>query len=145
MLGTALLYIVAVLPFWFPKYCLWVFVPLDFAAIEGFLVYVNAYVHGRWFLSFAFPVTGLVFLLTLGGIGLVIYRGKGRLRMIGIYLMVFGGFTMLIEMFEHITFGTPMFLWSLYTAGVYGLLGLFLFVASFIPSVHNDLRRRFMH
>ncbi|MBO4367147.1 MAG: hypothetical protein J5859_00425, partial [Clostridia bacterium] len=72
MLGTALIYIIAVLPLWFPRYRLWVFVPLDFAAIEGFLVYVNAYVHGHWYLSFAFPVTGLVFLLTLGGIALVV-------------------------------------------------------------------------
>ena len=61
--GVALLYITVVLPLWFRHPNPAIFVPVDFAAIALFLLYINFAVGGHWFLSFAFPVTGAIALL----------------------------------------------------------------------------------
>ena len=59
------------------------------------------------------------------------------------YLVLIGCSFMLVEYFQHITFGTPMFMWSLYCVCGLGAIGLFLFVASFIPPLRAYLRRTF--
>lgn len=56
--GLLLLYILAVLPLWFKRPNPVIFVPIDFAAIGVFLLYVNYATGGHWFLTFALPVTG---------------------------------------------------------------------------------------
>ena len=58
-------------------------------------------------------------------------------------LILIGGSCMLVELFGHITFGWPMFNWSLYCVSVFGLLGLFLFIATLIPPMRDYLRRTF--
>lgn len=50
---------------------------------------------------------------------------------------------MLVEFFQSITFGTPMWVWSLYCVCGFGLLGLFLFIATLIPPLHVHLRKTF--
>ena len=61
--GLLLLYILAVLPLWFKRPNPVIFVPIDFAAIGVFLLYVNYATGGHWFLTFALPVTGAAGLL----------------------------------------------------------------------------------
>ena len=56
--GLVLLYILAALPMWFKRPDPVIFVPVDFAAIALFLLYVNYATGGHWYLSFALPVTG---------------------------------------------------------------------------------------
>ena len=56
--GLVLLYILAALPMWFKQPDPVIFVPVDFAAIALFLLYVNYATGGHWYLSFALPVTG---------------------------------------------------------------------------------------
>ena len=62
-----------------------IFVPVDFAAIGLYLLYIDLAVKGGWFLSFAFPVTAAIGLLSDGG------RGAGALCPCGGYLYIFGG------------------------------------------------------
>ena len=98
-------------------------------------------------LSFAFPLTGLAFLFTFLGWGLAKIKTKPRikLRLWGIYYILLGGATILIELFLHITFSLPMFNWSLYTTVAFAALGLFLFVASFIEPLRRAMYKKMFY
>ena len=51
--GAALLYVMVVLPLWFRRPNPVIFVPVDFAAIGLYLLYINFATGGHWFLTFA--------------------------------------------------------------------------------------------
>ena len=143
MMGSALIWVLLLFPLLFRRFRPMIFLPIDFACIAGFLVYINAKTGGNWFLSFAFPVTGIVAVMTLTGVALMRYLTQGRLRLMSLLVIAIGLSFMLIEFFAHITFGQPMFLWSLYCMTGFCLVGLFLFIASFIPPLSAYLRRTF--
>ena len=143
LLGLALLWIWVLFPMLFPRYRPMIFLPIGFACTAGFLVYICAKTGGNWFLSFAFPVTGIVAIMTLTGVALMRYLTQGRLRLMSLLVIAIGLSFMLIEFFAHITFGQQMFLWSLYAMTGFCLVGLFLFIASFIPPLSAYLRRTF--
>lgn len=143
MLGLVLAWIIFVLPGFFKKSNPLVFIALDTLAVGGYLLYINASLGHHWFLSFAFPVTLLV-----GGLLLVavcLYRNikGGRLYITGGLLIALGNLLMLIEFFQHITFKTPMFMWSLYCVGVFSLMGLFLIIAALIPPLKSYIERKY--
>jgi len=141
--GILLFYIVAVLPRWFRHPRAEVFVPVDFAAACLYALYVCLKTGGHWFMSFAFPVAGISCVLVTGMICLLKYVRRGRLYIFGGFLILLGGFSMLVELFEHITFGTPMFLWSLYSLAGFGAMGLFLLAAGLIRPLRRALEKRF--
>ena len=143
LMGSALAWILFLLPLLFPRFRPMIFLPIDFACLAGFLLYVCLKNHESWFLSFAFPVTGIAGILTLLGVVIFRYLRQGRLRMLGLYLVLIGSSFMLVEFFQHITFGTPMWVWSLYCVCAFGALGLFLFIATLIPPLHAYLRKTF--
>lgn len=145
MLGLALVWIMFVLPFWFDRWMPFIFVPLDFAAIGGFLLYVCIATGGHWFLSFAFPVLGILCLITMAGITLLQITRKGRLYITGGLLIAIGCSSMLVEFFEHITFRTPMFVWSLLCVSVFSAIGLFLLISAMIPPLKDYLNRKFFY
>ena len=122
-----------------------IFLPIDFACLGGYLLYICANTGGNWFLPFAFPVTGIAAVLTLAGVAMMRYIVQGRLRLMSLLLIAIGLSFMLVEFFQHITFGTPMFVWSLYCVSAFCLIGLFLFIASFIPPLRAALRRTFFY
>ena len=143
LMSTALAWICLLFPLLFRRYRPMIFLPVDFACAAGFLLYICAKNREHWFLSFAFPVTMIAGVLTLLGVALFRYLRQGRLRLLGVYLILIGASFMLVELFQHITFGTPMFDWSLYCVCAFGALGLFLFVATMIPPLHAHLRKTF--
>ena len=59
------------------------------------------------------------------------------------FFILFGGFTVLVEFFEHLSFSVPMFRWSLYSLLCFGAAGLFLLIAGMIPSLRRGLEKRF--
>jgi len=142
-LGMALAWVCFVLPVCFPRWRPMIFLPIDFACIAGYLLYICANTGGNWFLSFAFPVTMIAGALTIAGVAMMRYIVQGRLRLMSLLVIAIGLSFMLVEFFQHITFGTPMFTWSLYCMSAFCLLGLFLFIASFIPPLRAYLRRKF--
>ena len=142
-LGMTLGWIWFVLPLLFPRWRPMIFLPLDFACLAGYLLYICVNTGGNWFLSFAFPVTLIAAVLTLAGVAMMRYIVQGRLRLMSLLVIVIGLSFMLVEFFQHITFGTPMFVWSLYCVSVFCLIGLFLFIASLIPPLRAALRRKF--
>ena len=143
MMSLALAWVWVLLPLLFPRFRPMIFLPIDFACLAGFLLYVCVKNGEHWFLSFAFPVTAIVAILTLLGVAIFRYIRAGRLRLLGLYLIEIGASFMLIEFFAHITFGTKMFDWSLYCVIAFGALGLFLFIATLIPRLHAHLRKTF--
>ncbi len=143
LMASALTWITLLFPLLFRRYRPMIFLPVDFACLAGFLLYVCLKNGENWFLSFAFPVTGIAGVLTLLGVALFRYIRQGRLRLLGLYLVLIGASFMLVEFFQHITFGTPMFVWSLYCVCAFGALGLFLFIATLIPPLHAHLRKTF--
>ena len=143
LLGLSLAWIVAILPAWFRRWHPFIFLSVDIAAICGFLVYVNGVTGGHWFLPFAFPVTLLLGAILLVIVALMRRVRRGRLRLTAVLIICVGLSCMLIELFEHITFGTQMFLWSLYCVSAFGAVGLFLLIASLIPPLRAFLERKF--
>lgn len=142
MSGIFALYTIAVLPMWFHHPNPVVFVPVDFTAIIAFLLYICLYNHTNWFLSFAFPVVMLFGILTTTAVALFRYAKGGKLFIIGGLLATLGASSMLIEYFEHITFGTEMFSWSLYSVSAFSAFGLLLTLAGIIGSLREWLERR---
>lgn len=145
VLGSLLFtYVAAILPLWFRRYYPLIFLPLSFLALELFLLLICHITGGNWFLPFAFPVVGLLFIFTFLGYGLTVLKIKPRmkLRLLGLYLFLLGGATMLMEFFLHLAFRLPMFNWSLYTAAVLCLFGIFFFVASWIMPLRRAMYKK---
>ncbi len=135
-------YIVFALPAWFNKPNPVIFVPCDFAAAGLFLLYINLVTGGNWFLSFAFPVTGGLCLITTAVVTLMYYLKKGRLYIIGGASILFGAFMLLIEFLMTVTFKLGFIGWSLYPLIVLILSGLLLIYLGFSPSARETLERK---
>jgi len=141
--GVALLYVIAVLPLWFRRPRAEIFVPLDHVAAAGLVLYICLKTGGRWFLSFAFPLFGISCLFSTALICLLKYVRRGRLFIFGGFFLLLGASTMLVEFFQHISFDTPMFRWSLFPVAGLGAIGLLLLVAGVIRPLRQALERRF--
>ena len=141
--GIALFYVIAVLPLWFRSPRGEVFLPAAHAAAALYVLYICLHTGGHWFLSFALPVIVMSCLLSTALLCLLKYVGRGRLFILGGFFLLLGGAMLLIEFFEHITFGTQMFLWSLYPLACLGALGLFLLAAGMILPLREALEKRF--
>jgi hypothetical protein len=48
-----------------------------------------------------------------------------------------------VEFFEHLSFGTQMFLWSGYSLASLAVSGIFLIIVGMIPSLRSALEKRF--
>ena len=139
--GCALFYFAVVFPFWFERREPLIFVPLAFFLTSGYLLYICLYTGGKWFLSFAFPLTMLVGMFATATVALFRFS-KARLRNTGLLLIAIGCSTMLVELFQHITFGGEMFAWSLYPVSAFSAVGLFLFLCGIIPPWRAYLERK---
>ena len=138
------MYIVAALPLWFRRPNPVIFVPIDFAAIGLYLLYIDLAVGGHWFLSFAFPVTGAIGLLITAMVALLRYLPGGHIFVFAGALMCGGGLAVLIEFLINLTFQLhEAFFWSLYplVAGI--LLGVMLLVIGLCRPLRQSLHRKF--
>ncbi len=135
-------YVVLVLPLWFPKPNMVIFVGIDFVAVGLMLLYIDLAVAGGWFLSLAFPVTGLYGILVTGTVAVFKYIRYGRFFQLGGVCIAFGCSAMLVELFVCITFGTRMFVWSLYPVALLGAVGLFWLTAGIIRPLGNAIRKK---
>ena len=141
--GILLFYVAAVLPGWFRHPRSEVFVPVDFAAAALYTLLICLQTGGHWFLSFALPVLLLSCLLTTALICLLKYVRRGKFYIFGGFLVLLGSFTVLVELFEHLSFGSEMFRWSLYSLAVFGAVGLFLLLSGMIRPLRQALEKHF--
>lgn len=144
--GLLLSYVVIILPLWFHKPNPVIFVPCDFAAAGLYLLYINLATGGKWFLSFAFPVTGFVGLVVTAVVVLRRYIRRGRLYVFGGAILAMGGFMPLMEFLLTVTFpGIPFIGWYLYPLIALGLLGgMLIFLAICRPARHAMAQKFFI-
>ncbi len=142
-LGIVLLYAVMVLPLWFDRPNAVIFVPLDFVLAGGYLLYIDAYFDGGWFLSFAFPICGVFLIICTAATALFKYLRRGRLYIYGGLMFALCGACVLIEFFIHITFGMRMFLWSMYPAIALALIGIAFVVLAVCKPLRESLIKKF--
>ena len=136
-------YIAFALPHWFTKPNPVIFTPITFAAAILYLLYINIYTGGNWFLSFAFPVSGGLCLITTAVVALFRYVRKGKLYILGGAFIALGSFMLLIEFLTVITFNTKFLGWSLYPLIVLVLMGALLIYLAISPSARETLERKF--
>jgi hypothetical protein len=144
--GLLLSYVVLILPLWFRNPNPVIFVPCDFAAAGLYLLYINLATGGRWFLSFAFPVTGFVGLVVTAVVVLRRYIRRGRLYVFGGGILALGAFMPIMETLLVITFSSIPFMgWCFYPLIALGLLGgMLLFLAICKPARHSMARKFFI-
>lgn len=140
--GLAVLYACLALPLWFKKPNPVIFTPVGFAVICLFLLYVDLQTGGNWFLSLAFPITGASALIVTAVVTLVRYTRGGGLFIYGGATILLGGLTVLIEFLTSITFGAPMFRWSLYPLTGLFLLGMMLIIIGICRPLRESLKRK---
>lgn len=143
IVSVAAFYFAFLMPFWFRKPHPMIFVPVAFVSVCLLLLGISLYTGGRWFWTFAFPLTGLLAALTIGAVALYRYVKGGAIFITGGLLMAIGGGCLLAELFQHLTFRTPMFAWSPYAAAVFFLFGGFLLLAGIIRPLREHLKRKF--
>ena len=144
--ALVLSYVLFVLPSWFIRPNPVIFVPCGFAAVGLYLLYINFATGGDWFMTFAFPVTGITALLVTAVVTLMRYVPKGAMYIFGGALIAFGLFTLLIEHLLNITFPGIRFVgWSLYPLGSLIILGgLLIFLAICRPAREKLERKLFI-
>ncbi len=143
IVGTTAFYFIFLFPFWFRKPHPMLFVPVAFLTACLLLLFISGYTAGHWFLSFAFPLTGIVAVLTIGALALYRYVKRGTIFITGGLLIAIGGSCLLAEFFQHLTFRTQMFTWSPYAASVFCLFGGFLILAGIVRPLREYLERKF--
>lgn len=138
-------YIIGVLPTWFKHPNPVIFVPCGFAAVGLYLLYISIATGGRWFLSFAFPVTGFVCLVVTAVVTLLRYVRRGALYIYGGAIAALGVFMPLMGFLLNLTFyGKAQFaLWSLYPLTALVLLGGMLIFLAICRPARETMERKF--
>lgn len=142
--GLLVGYVALILPCWFKKPNPVIFVPCTFAAIIGYLCYINFAADGDWFLTFAFPVAGSLGLIVTAVVVLTRYIRRGRLFIYGGAMLATGALMPLTELLLNITFDRPMvFIWSPYPLIPLALLGITMLVTASCRPLKESLSKRF--
>ena len=145
VIGALLMsYIWLVLPLWFSRPNPLVFLPVDFAAVAGFLLYINNATGGQWFLNFAFPVVGFFAVVTTALVALVRYLRRGRLYVFGGAALTIGIFMPVMELLLTRSIPRlPFYGWSVYPLAILVLLGITLIVIAVSRPLQESLERKF--
>ena len=142
--AVALLYIIILLPMWFRHPNPVIFVPVDFAAIGLYLLYIDFATGGHWFLTFAFPVTGAIGLLVTAVVVLTRYLHSGWLYIYGGAFILAGGLGVLVEFLINLTFQIhETFFWSFYPMAAGVIIGLMLIIIAICKPLRESLQRKF--
>ncbi len=136
-------YVTAVLPSWFRKPNPVIFAPVDFAVVAGYLLYIDLITPGKWFLTFALPVTGFAALVTTTVVTLLRYVRRGSLYVIGGAIVAVGGFMPVMELLLHITWDIPFMGWSWYPLGALAALGGVLIFLAICRPAREVMERKF--
>lgn len=137
-------YVCVVLPFWFRHPNPVIFVPVDFAVLILYLLYISLSTGGGWFLSFAFPVAGGFGLIITAVVVLTRYIRKGRLFIFGGAAIALGAFMPLMEYLLTITFHYSRFYaWSMYPLISLVLLGITMICTGSSRRLRDSMQRKF--
>ena len=144
VIGAILLfYVIFILPGWFRKYNPAIFIPSNFLAIALYLLYINYMTGGKWFLSFALPVTGALTIIISSITILSYYLKRGYLYIYGGAIIAAGAFCPIMEMLSVVTFGGDYLRWGLYPLVALFLIGIMLIVIAIVKPLRESLCRIF--
>lgn len=145
VIGALLLcYVMFVLPYWFRDPNPVIFVPCGFVAIGLYLLYINMKTGGSWFLSFGFPVTGCIGLITTAMVTLLRYLKRGKLYIFGGSFIALGAFMPLMEYLLYVTFEPIRFIgWSLYPLSAFVVLGAMLIFLAINHRAREKMEKKF--
>lgn len=142
--ALVLFYVACLLPLWFRNPNPVVFVPVSFATLALYLMYINYATGGHWFLSFAFPVVGAVGLVVTAVVTLLHYVNRGHLYIFGGALLVLGAFMPVMELLLNLTFQFPRYIsWGWFPGGALFLLGGFLIFLAICRPAREAMGRKF--
>lgn len=142
--AVLLLYIIAILPLWFRAPNPVIFIPVSFAAIAVYLLYINFATGGHWFLSFALPIVGGAGLIVTAAAALIKYVRRGYLFIFGGTLILAGAYNVLIEFLLNFTFDIhSKLMWSIYPLCICAILGIMLIVIGSSRTLRESLHKKF--
>ena len=141
--GIALFYVLFILPAWFKRYNPAIFIPVDFLCIGLYLAYINFAVGGRWFLTFALPITGMITLVISSITILSYYLKRGYLYIFGGAFIATGLLCPVIELLSVITFDVSVIKWSIYPLIALFLIGMMLIIIAIVKPFRESLCRIF--
>ncbi len=141
--GIALFYIIFILPSWFKKHHPAIFVPCDFAAIAAYLAYVNYASDGKWFLTFALPITGAVAAIVSAVTILSFYLRRGYLYIWGGAFIAAGLLCPIMEMLSVITFDAEFLRWGIYPLVSLLLIGIMLIIIAIVKPLRESICKIF--
>lgn len=137
-------YASCILPFWFRKPNPVVFVPISFAVLGLYLLYISLATGGGWFLSFAFPIVGFVGLTVTAVVTLMKYVRRGGLYIFGGAFIATGIFMPVMELLLNYTFSIAKFhAWSVYPLTALVLLGGLLIFLAICRPARETMERKF--
>lgn len=137
-------YVLVVLPMWFKKPNPVIFVPVGFATIGLYLLYINFAVGGNWFLSFAFPIVGFTALNVTAVVTLTRYLKRGLLYILGGSFIATGIFMPVMELLLNLTFHiSKVYYWSVYPLTALVLLGGLLIFLAICRPARETMERKF--
>lgn len=139
-------YVIGGLPLWFERPNPVIFIPCGGTAVLAYLLYIDLWTAGGWFLSFAFPVAGGIILIVTAVATLVKYVRRGYLYIFGGAFAALGGLMLLTEFLMCITFESMRFVgWSIYPLSALVILGgLLIFLAICRPAKESMERKFFI-
>ena len=141
--ALVLAYLVFALPLWLRRPNPIVFVPCDFAAAALYLLLIEGMTGGRWFLPFALPLTLCAGCLATALTVLLRCLRRGKLFVLGGFLMALGGLVLLTEALVAACFPPAFRGWSVYPLIVLLLLGGLLIFLGISRSAREKMERRF--
>lgn len=142
--SLALGYTIFVLPMWFRRPSVAVFVPADFGAVAIFVGIIAVLTKANWYFSFALPVIAF-FALVISGITILsYYLRRAYLYIWGAAFMLLGFFMPTLEWLLHLNFGIhEHFVWSFYPFAAFILFGIMLIVIAIVKPFRESLRKIF--
>ena len=135
-------YVTFALPMWFKKPNPVIFTPCTFAAIILYLWYINFATGSNWFWSFALPISSALCLIVCALVTLLHYLRRGKLYVIGGFVMLLGALIMLIEVLLDLTFSLNFIGWSFYPLAVLFLVGALLIYLAINRSARAAFERK---
>ena len=142
--ALALAYEILVLPMWFRRPSVAVFVPTGFASSAIFVAIVALMMRADWYFSFALPVIAIFALIASSVAILSYYLRRGYLYIWGGALIALGLFMPLLELLLHLNFKIhDRFVWSFYPFAAFVLFGIMLIVIAIVKPFRESLRKIF--
>lgn len=142
--GIGVAYIGLVMPFWFKRVNPVLYVPSVFVSVAVYLLYISCTTEGRWYFSFALPVTiYLGILITVQAWLLKRWRSRA-LPILGGGLIAVGVLMPLMEYLIYLTFsGITLVGWSLYPLISLVLLGAMLIFLAVNRRAREKMEEKF--